>query len=52
MHAYMYYITGPLIAGGNQYTPELKQLDSFHPCHDTKLPSSITKINTPLKVAA
>ena len=45
-------ITGPLTAGANQYTPELRQLDSFHPRHYTKLPSSITKINTPLKVAA
>ena len=45
-------ITGPLTADANQYTPELRQLDSFHPRHYTKLPSSITKINTPLKVAA
>ena len=47
MHTYMYYITGPLIAGANQYTLELKQLYSFRPCHDTKLPSSITKLTHP-----
>lgn len=45
-------IAGSLIIGANQHTPELLQLDSFHPCHYAPLPNSITKINTPLKVTA
>jgi hypothetical protein len=45
-------ITGLPMADAKQYTPELRKLDSFHPCRYTPLPSSITKINTPLNISA
>lgn len=54
MHATPNYTGPPHTANSdaNHYTPELLQLDSFHPSHYTPLPTHIAAINTPLKAIA